>query len=103
MESNTSQADTTNEQAGTEDTDVKADTKNHDSEPMRHRFHILGKDPESVRKMTDQLQKATDRLYDLERERLSLREWVLYRHETLGHLGHVPQKLQQRVFLLPHL
>ena len=103
MEINASQTDATNEQAGTKDTDVKANTKNHDSEPRLPLFHILGKDPESVRRMTDQLQKATDRLHDLEMERLSLRKWVLYRHETLGRLGHVPQKLQQRVALLLHL
>ena len=57
----------------------------------------LGKDEESVRIITAQLQQAIDRLYDIERQRQQVREWALVKCRQLDH---IPQNLRERLDLV---
>lgn len=58
---------------------------------------VLGEDEESVRIITSQLQQAVDHLYDIERQRQQVREWVLVKCRQLDH---IPQNLRERLDLV---
>ena len=58
---------------------------------------VLGKDTESVQIITSQLEEAIDALFDVERQRQQIREWVLVKCRQLDH---IPQNLRERLDLI---
>ena len=60
-------------------------------------IRVIGKDDESVRITTSQLEQAIEALFRLEEERQSVRAWAL---RNCRRLDEIPQRLQQRLDLL---
>lgn len=84
---------------GVEETNQQKSKTTPEPSPMR----MFGTGPESVRIISDDLEKALDRLYNLELARRSVQNEVLHLLHWLGHPGHIPENIRERAYLLLHL